>query len=87
MSNWEKKFRELVEAYGWEGDLADDGKDKFIINFITNALNQQREKLSKEIAQAKKSLIEEIRYYGEGNGYTALEVADILESEEGESDE
>lgn len=43
--NWENKFDELVEAYGWEGDLAEDGKDKFIKSFIKDLLSQHYKKI------------------------------------------
>ena len=68
------EFREKIVPYllmRMEG--LNSGKKRDIEKleaFITNALNQQRELLLKEI-----------RKYGAGGGYTALEVADILESE------
>ena len=34
-----KLFEELIEAYGWEGDLAEDGKMKFINEYFTQALS------------------------------------------------
>lgn len=54
------KFRELVNAYGWEGDLADDGKDKFIEQFILKALRSQEERnrLSFEIVALEAMKVE-----------------------------
>lgn len=38
-----KKFRELIDAYGWSGDLAEDGKDKMIEDFMASSLKEVRE--------------------------------------------
>lgn len=42
--SWEERFDELIEAYGWDGDLAEDGKDKFIKQFISSELDRVRER-------------------------------------------
>jgi len=62
-----KRFYELLDAYGWKHELMEDGKDKFILEFIEREIKKEgkmKTKKSEKAIDAK--LFQEFITWGSG---------------------